>query len=322
MHLRSLTATAVMAVVVVTACSAPSSSTATSPPAPTAGTTLAVQSRGAIRVVDTVSGQSTALASTAPKQEQPDWSPDGTRVVFESAFNSIWVETLATGEARSIFDCAAPCGAVQDPAWSPDGRQVVFMLSETDGTTTTRSMLEAIDVETGDRRTLYADTSGTVWTFAPRWSPDGVSVVFEETTWASDSWTEEAVAHVRVMVVRADGSTAPRSLVEWTPLHGAQPASPDWSPAGDLIVYSKDGNLHAIAPDGNDDRAVTEYDDVREHAIQPTFSPDGKSIVFTYVTGVFGTSDQASAAQIGVDGTAFTVLVSDATHPRIRPAQA
>lgn len=309
----------------VTASSAaPSTSDAPSTTAPqTLEGSLAMQFDGAVHVVDLASGESKTLSSTAPDQEQPDWSPDGSRVVFQSDFTSILVESVATGETTTLFDCSAPCGLVQDPSWSPDGRLVVFTLAETDGTVTTRSLLESIDVATGERRTLYADTSGLVWTFAPRWAPDGKSIVFEETTWASTSWTEEKVDHVRVVVVDVDGSKPPRSLVEWDgPMKGPEAASPDWSPIGDVIVYSRDGNLRTISPDGTGDRPVTDFDDEQEHAIQPTFTPDGTSIVFTYVTGVFGTSDRQNAAIVGLDGTGFTVIAPNATHPRLRPPQA
>lgn len=296
---------------------------ATTAPVPTAPATvrgmLAIQTSG-VHLVDLATGEVTALApDLGDGAEHPDWSPDGASVVFHVDFTSLWIADVASGSVEQLFECVAPCGAIQDPAWSPDGSEVAFSVAETDGVHTTRAAIEAIDVDTGALRTVYEDLSGTVWTVGPRWSPDGESVVFEETTWASNSWTEETVATVAVATV-VDGGTAASRIVQWDgPLAGPGSPAPDWSPAGDLIVYSRDDDLVTVRPDGTGATPITDLDGVTEHAIQPAFAPDGTGIVFTYVRGEFGVDDVPSAAIVDLDGSNLTVLSERATHPKLRP---
>jgi len=44
-------------------------------------------------------------------------------------------------------------------------------------------------------------------------------------------------------------------------------------------------------------------------------------VVFTYVEGTFGVDDRPTAAQVALDGTAFTILGDGQpmTHPRLAP---
>ena len=96
---------------------------------------------------------------------------------------------------------------------------------------------------------------------------------------------------------------------------------PDWSPRGDLLVGVQGDNLVVLRPDGSQRRSITRFDGLREHAIQPTFTPAGTGIVFTYVTGEFGVDDFPTAAVVSVTGSGFTTIGGGGliTHPRIRP---
>ncbi|MGE0308899.1 MAG: hypothetical protein AB7Q27_24455 [Acidimicrobiia bacterium] len=86
-------------------------------------------------------------------------------------------------------------------------------------------------------------------------------------------------------------------------------------------MFQRDSNLWLIQPDGSGERALTSLDGSSEHAIQPTFTPDGQSVAFTYVAGQFGIDDKPTAAQIPLDGTTFETIGdgSRITHPRLRP---
>lgn len=109
-------------------------------------------------------------------------------------------------------------------------------------------------------------------------SPDGYSQLFVQMETKPDKTGLEVVTLPRVMIRDANNPTAVRRLSPWE--GGAY--DPVWSPAGDLIaiVSTETGNdeIYVISPAGTNSRRLTfntwEWD---KH---PTWSPDGKSILF------------------------------------------
>ena len=285
---------------------------------------IVFQSGGRVQTILPDGTTKGVVAPEAPDgQEHPDWSRDGLRIVFDTQFSQLWTVNADGSDLAAAYECVSPCQSLQDGSWSPDGREIGFMVAESvDGTTTSRSAIVALNVVTGDVRTIYEDTSGTVWLFNPRWSGDGQSIVFEEDTFASNLLSEGEITSMAVAVVPADGATAPEYLATLSgPFDGPGSPAPDWSPVDDLIVFSRADNLFTVRADGSGEVQVTDFDAVEEHAIQPTFTPDGNAIVFTYVTGEFDVDDSPTAALIGLDGSGQVVIGGGAamTHPRLQP---
>ncbi|MEO5939806.1 MAG: hypothetical protein ABIZ72_02700, partial [Candidatus Limnocylindrales bacterium] len=66
----------------------------------------------------------------------PDWSPDGSKIVFTVGYvgsGGIWTMNADGSGARQLTGCTAsdptPCPTGDDwgTAWSPDGRKIVFL---------------------------------------------------------------------------------------------------------------------------------------------------------------------------------------------------
>ena len=280
---------------------------------------VAYQSGGTVRVRTADGGLVDVGVGVEGEPQHPDWSPDGTRLAFETDFAIIWTVAADGSDAREVYRCAGRCFAVQDPAWSPDGRQLAFVEAQTrDGVHESKSLVRVVDLGTGKVRDVTADRSGSETLFGPRWSDDGSSLVVEEDVWASTRLDESVLRGARLVTMGADGHDR-RVLASWKgPISGPASPAPDWS--GKRVVFVRDDNLLLIDVDDGSVRPLTTYDGVTEHAIQPTFSQDGRRITFTYVRGSFEVDDRPEGAVVDVETGVVTMLdLPGATHVRLGP---
>jgi Tol biopolymer transport system component len=102
--------------------------------------------------------------------DQPDWSPDGLRIVFRRN-EQIWTRELASGhEKRTTPENFPHCSG---PAWSPDGKRIAFACRWEAG-----NALFLVDAVGGKPTVLY-DKQGAC---KPAWAPDGKRLVYETET--------------------------------------------------------------------------------------------------------------------------------------------
>jgi Tol biopolymer transport system component len=205
---------------------------------------------------------------------------------------------------------------VYDAAWSPDGNKIAFAAIESeDGKHSSRTLLKVIDLAAAQVRAVYADLARPDRIVQPRWSPDGASLVFEQDTMDGFSLHPTKVLSSRIGTVDLKGGK-PRFIAFG---RTGGPQTPDWGAHG--IVFSRGGNLFSISPTGGPVHRLTAFNGTTQQAIQPTFSPDGRRIVFTYLTKGYGSAYRPAAAVIKADGGGFA-LISGAdglTHPRLKP---
>ena len=257
-------------------------------------------------------------------QTNPDWSPDGQRLTFivtQNGTDDLWIVDGDGTAAHRVIDCQHPCRAIDDPAWSPDGRSIVYSRT-IGGSGTSENTLEVIQPDSGAITVLLGGDPSVFYAGA-RWSPDGQSIVVEVVQKAGPD-ADADITGVTLSIV--DLQATPPTVTPITdPALFA--ATADWSPNGELIVYSalaaagdEAPDLFTIHPDGSGLTRITNLVANGGSAAEPTFTRDSAGIVFSAQLEPGG--DLVLAA-VDLDGSNLRPATGDGyhhgRHPRIRP---
>ena len=155
-------------------------------------------------------------------------------------------------------------GPMLNPTWSPDGKHVAYQEYSTESHVQNEPLL-SLDPE--------FDIGYSSW--FPAFSPDGRHLTVS-------SLIRPNQLKAALSVMNSDGTNAKRIYYE----EGMMALSPAWSPSGDWLVCgvgyflsqrAKPTRLMMIRPDGTDARELTK---TPGNSGYPSWSPDGKSIVF------------------------------------------
>lgn len=278
-----------------------------------------------------------SAAPTDTAEETPDWSPDGTRLVYvvrgpDTAgvgqdHIEVWMIDADGRHAQQLTDCRPPCQQEAYPAWSPDGTKIAMM--RFDGGTDGATHLQVLDLATGVAKDLAYSPDGQVAYHWPRWSPDGRWITFTAETYTDPS--EATLVTSRIARIATDGSSdgKPELLTPKTLLAAGSDYAPDgrqlvfgtWTPDTDPPAT---GSLMLMDAGGSEPTVLTGLDSGGGAALQPTWYPDGSRIQFTYVPSGRG----PEAASIRPDGSDLVHLAPSGgssplyrTHNRLRPTR-
>lgn len=155
---------------------------------------------------------------------QPDWSPDGKRLVFISPCDmnkdyypesSLYIINI---DGTGLLPLPTMSGGDFDPAWSPDGKYIAFTSLRNNG----RIQLYLINLEDNTVKPLSEKYS---FDMQPSWSKDGKKIVFISTRRGNP----------QIWVMDADGS----NQVLFSHSAGLRNYHPTWTPDGTAIIFTQ-----------------------------------------------------------------------------------
>jgi TolB protein len=221
---------------------------------------------------------SDAHALTDIGAEDPDWSPDGSMIAFNSEYAGKSHIFTINADGTGLRQVTRGKGFEGHPSWSPDGKWFAVDRQFLNG----QAGLFVASVSDGSMRRITTNPYEDGVDASPQYSQDGTRIVFIRSR--PEGSVPEGSA---VWVANADGSQAHR-ITPWNMIAG----HPWWSPDGSRIVFydgggsvtygAGDSHIFVVDADGTGLTRLT--DGENEADFHPSWSPDGRAILFTRYT--------------------------------------
>lgn len=231
-----------------------------------------------IFIKNIASGEERRLTSGLYDDIQPAWSPDGKTILFVRSRQQrvrlepadvfglfcecdIWSIDLTTQKVARLVENAF------NPDYSPDGSRIAF-----DASWAGPRRIWAVDRQGYNPQQLTSDVSEGISHVRPRWSPDGLKLVFQN--------IEGTKFDVRVFDLTSRRPT-------WITDDSVQDFNPVWSPSGRYIYFSsyRGGGINiwriAVTPDGVPAGAPQQLTNGAGQDVEIAISRDGKRLAFS-----------------------------------------
>jgi Tol biopolymer transport system component len=182
---------------------------------------------------------------TAPGADSlyPVWSPDSTKLAFESgraldgsnagpgeyATQNVWVVNVDGSGATAVTQLAGILGSYQDPLWSKDGSTLIF-----NSDIPSPSSDDIFSAHPDGSGLTQLTHNGLTLNYATEWSPDGSTILYTSSI-ATDG-SQSPGQSLNMWTMSADGS----NQKPLTKLNNAGAFLGAWSSDGTRIAYLSD----------------------------------------------------------------------------------
>jgi dipeptidyl aminopeptidase/acylaminoacyl peptidase len=254
-------------------------------------------------------GKTNLQLTFSPESENsPRWSPDGKYLSFlssrqEGKGSQLWLMDRRGGEAKRVTTYKSGISA---HAWSPDSRKLLLTITDPEPEDTSKAKTPKPmvmdryhfkqDVEGYRHKKLYSHlylfdvagkktdtlTKGNFNHSSAIWDPNGSMIAFV----SNHTEDPDKNANTDIYVMEAKPGSQPKQITTWT----GRDASPQWSPDGDWIAYTRSTSpdnyimydqpiLAVVSKNGGEPRLLSK--DLDRPIGAARWNKDGKALMAT-----------------------------------------
>lgn len=232
---------------------------------------------GRIQVINVDgTGQTELTAGGSVVDDNPVYSPDGSRIAFTRWSGSKIEICVMNADGTNVVQITSgdvtPESFNGPPSWSPDGTKLVFgsnrsgfgkseiWIANADGSGLTR-LTTSVQLTIGGQGPIFSSDGD------PDWSPDGSRIAFV----SNRDGAGVGLTDTELYVMNVDGSDLVRLTND-----SLDDGMPDWSPDSQRIAFTKSNGtgIHIINRDGTNLVFVISF------SAWPAWSPDGSRLAF------------------------------------------